>query len=118
MEPYSSNLSTEVIAPQFPPPKRSLPTSNDQPSKKKPALMQRPQSSIIDVTNFSFARPAHQPSGFILKPMPRLPAHGHASLEQVSGAESQKQPARREKEVYVQPETHLEMNLVNLFAMQ
>jgi hypothetical protein len=65
--------------------------------------MQRPQSSIIDVTNFSFARPANQPKGFTLKPMPRLPPHGRTSLEQVGGVESQKQMARREKEVYVEP---------------
>ncbi|OKP13138.1 hypothetical protein PENSUB_1238 [Penicillium subrubescens] len=99
MEPDLSNLPTEDVSPHFPPPKRTLPLSNGQPSRKKPALMQRPQSSIIDVTNFSFARPANQPKGFTLKPMPRLPPHGRTSLEQVGGVESQKQMARREKEV-------------------
>lgn len=65
--------------------------------------MQRPQSSVIDVTGFSFARPANQPKGFTLKPLPRLPPHGHASLEQVGRVDSQKHAARREKEKYVQP---------------
>ncbi|KAF3388506.1 hypothetical protein F1880_003864 [Penicillium rolfsii] len=89
-------MSTGVVSSHLSPPKRTLSPSNGQLSKKKPALMQRPQSSIIDVTKFTFARPVNQPKGFTLKPLPRLPAHGRLPDEQVDGVESPKPAARRE----------------------
>lgn len=98
MEPDLTNSSSEAVSPHFPPPKRTLPLPEGQPNRKKPVLMQRPQSSGIDVTGFSFARPANQPKGFTLKPIPRLTHHGRASLEEVSAADSQKH-TRCEKEV-------------------
>ncbi|KAJ5380581.1 uncharacterized protein N7496_003009 [Penicillium cataractarum] len=98
MEPDSTNSSSEAVSPHFPAPKRTLPLPEGQPNRKKPVLMQRPQSSGIDVTGFSFARPANQPKGFTLKPIPRLAHHGHASIEEVSAADSQKH-TRREKQI-------------------
>ena len=93
MEPDLSNSSVGAVSPHLSP---------AQVNKKKPALMQRPKSSNIDVTGFSFARPANQPKGFTLKPIPRLVNHGDAFLRKTSGMESQKQTTRREKELYVQ----------------
>ena len=92
------NSSAGAVSLHFPP---------GQANQKKPALMQRPKSSGIDVTGFSFARPANQPKGFTLKSIPRLVNHGDASLGEMGGKESQKRTARRDKELYVQSVTEI-----------
>lgn len=93
MDPDLSDLSFGAGSPHVSP---------GQVNKKKPALMQRPKSSSIDVTGFSFARLTNQPKGFTLKPISRRVNHGDGSLGKTSGKESQKQSTRRVKELYVQ----------------
>ncbi|CEO60469.1 hypothetical protein PMG11_05096 [Penicillium brasilianum] len=89
MEQDLSNPSSEAVSPHFPPPKRTLPPPEGQPNRKKPVLMQRPQSSGINLTSFSFARPESQPKRFTLKPIPRLDPHGKHDREERSAVDSQ-----------------------------
>ncbi|KAJ5168563.1 uncharacterized protein N7482_004157 [Penicillium canariense] len=68
-----------------------MPSGDSQTNIKTPSLMQRPQSCGIDMTGFSFTRPANQPKGFSLPALPRLSHLGHASLADSGVGDTQKQ---------------------------
>ncbi|KAJ5495954.1 hypothetical protein N7539_001070 [Penicillium diatomitis] len=77
----------------------SEPLPGTQAGNSKPPLMQRPKSSVVDMTGFSFAKPSVQQKGFALKPIHRsayhhnMPARGNAKPQ-------------REVSKIISPQTH------------
>lgn len=65
-----SSMATGCLSPYFKP-RPMGPAPHRPPIQKPPLLMQRPQSSGIDVAGFSFAKPAASQKAFSLRPPPK-----------------------------------------------
>lgn len=70
-DPFSQNLKAAMDPPK------------DQPAVSTPLLLQRPRSSGIDITAFSFAKPVHQHKSFTLRQSTK-----QVSLKPTSGGHS------------------------------
>ncbi|KAF7718271.1 Uncharacterized protein PECH_002092 [Penicillium ucsense] len=87
----------------------SEPLPGTQAGNSKPPLMQRPKSSVVDMTGFSFAKPSVQQKGFALKPIPRsayhhnMPARGNAKpqreVSKIISSQTQESPFSRSSPV-------------------